>query len=84
MCVCVCVCVCVHAHTAIQRTFFKANTVSHVVVGLKPSSQYDADLGVMSGASASGVNERSGRPFTIQCSQRSAMMQSIKTTKTKI
>ena len=36
---------------------------------VKPSSQYDAVLGVMSGASASGVNGRSGRPFTIQRSQ---------------
>ena len=58
--------------------------VALIYVGLKPSSQYDADLGVMSGASTSGVNERSGRPFIIQHSQCSATMQSIKTTKTKI
>ena len=53
-------------------------------LGLKPSSQYNADLGVVSGVSVPGVNEHSGRPFTIQHSQRSAMMQSIKTTKINI
>ena len=39
---------------------------------VKPSSQYDADLAVMSGASVSGVYECSGRPFTIQRSANDA------------
>ena len=38
-------------------------------VRCKPSSKYDADLGVMSGVSVSGVNGCSRRPFTIQHSQ---------------
>ena len=70
VCVCVCVCVCVRVcvfvcvcvsvclsevvRTALLIslfTFFEKQRFS-----LKPSSQYDADLGVTSGASASGVN----------------------------
>ena len=33
---------------------------------LKRSSQYDADLGIMSRALVSGINDHSGRSFTIQ------------------
>ena len=60
------------------------NKLEESITRIKPSSHCNADLGVMSGASASGINGCSGRPFRFQRSQHSAMMQGIKTTKTNI